>query len=344
MSVPQPSSRSPSDEPLLRVENLRVHFPLPGRSWLASKGVVRAVDGVDLNVASGELVGLIGESGSGKTTLGRALARLIEPTSGTVRFMGRDFLSLQGRALRSERRHLQMIFQDPYGSLNPRHRVGRILAEPIRAHRLGSPAEVAKKVASLLEQVELPPESVHRYPHEFSGGQRQRIGIARALATEPRLIVADEPVSALDISIRAQVLNLLARLRDDLGLALLFIGHDLALIERVADRVAVMYLGKIAEIADRSRLFSAPAHPYTVALLSAVPNPDPRHRSQRIELGGEPGNAADPPAGCPFHPRCPIARDRCSREVPALESKDSRYPEHRVACHFPSELVAAQQV
>jgi oligopeptide/dipeptide ABC transporter ATP-binding protein len=235
------------------------------------------------------------------------------------------------------RRHFQMVFQDPFGSLNPRQRVGAILAEPMAAHRLCPPAERPARVAALLQTVGLPAEAIDRFPHEFSGGQRQRIAVARALATEPELLIADEPVSALDVSVRGQILNLLARLRADLGLAMLFIGHDLALIERIADRVGVMYLGRIVELAPRERLFAAPAHPYTVALLSAVPVPDPQRTAGRQRLAGEPGNAAAPPPGCPFHPRCPIARPRCAVDVPTLHAPDSYRSEHQVACHYPGE-------
>ncbi len=299
---------------------------------------MRAVDGADLELRRGEIVALVGESGSGKTTLARALLRLIEPTAGEVLFRGRDLSTFSGRELRRQRRHFQMIFQDPFASLNPRHRVGRILAEPIIVHRLASRAELPQRVSELLSQVELPDSAAQRLPHEFSGGQRQRIGIARALATNPEIVIADEPVSALDISVRAQILNLLADLRNQLGLAMLFIGHDLALIERTADRIAVMYLGRIVEIGERGRLFSQPAHPYTTALLSAIPTLDPGQRRRRISLLGEPGNAAAPPPGCPFHPRCPIARDRCSWQRPPLAANSQQHPNHRVACHFPGEL------
>jgi oligopeptide/dipeptide ABC transporter ATP-binding protein len=266
--------------------------------------------------------------------------RLIEPTAGSVCFRGQELSRLDGRRLRRLRRHFQMVFQDPFGSLNPRQRVGAMLAEPMAVHRLCAPAERATRVRDLLQTVGLPAEAAERFPHEFSGGQRQRIAIARALATEPELLIADEPVSALDVFVRGQILNLLARLRADLGLAMLFIGHDLALIERIADRVAVMYLGRIVELAPRQRLFSAPAHPYTVALLSAVPVPDPQRRAGHQRLAGEPGNAAAPPSGCPFHPRCPIARPRCAVDVPVLHTPDRYRSEHQVACHYPGEAGA----
>ncbi len=323
---------------LLEARGIKVHFPTPGGSLRRSNAVVRAVDGVDLEVRRGEVIALVGESGSGKTTLARVLLRLLEPTAGRVLFQGQDLATLGRRELRRQRRHFQMIFQDPLASLNPRHRIGRILAEPLRVHRLAQGGEVADRVAKLLAMVELPANAAGRLPHQFSGGQRQRIGIARALATQPKLVIADEPVSALDVSVRGQILNLLTTLRLELGLAILFIGHDLALIERIAGRVAVMYLGRVVEIGDRASLFAHPAHPYTAALLSAVPIPDPRQQRPQIPLLGEPGNAAAPPPGCPFHPRCPIARARCQQDPPPLEAHEPRQPSHRVACHFPGEV------
>ncbi len=335
---------TPAVSALLEVRGLEKSFPLrrgllsglrrrpPGAA--ASTGAVRAVAGVDLDVAAGECVALVGESGSGKTTLARCAVRLLEPTAGAVRFEGRDLLALSPRELRRWRRHVQMVFQDPYGSLDPRQRVGSALAEPLRIHRLGDGAARRRRVAELLELVDLPPAAADRRPHEFSGGQRQRIGIARALATEPRLLVADEPVSALDVSVRAQIVNLLARLQERLGLALLFIAHDLAVVEHVADRVAVMYLGRVVELATREAVFSRPRHPYTVSLLSAVPVAEPGRR-RRVALRGEPPDPAAPPAGCAFHPRCPIARPRCAVEAPALVAGEAG---HAVACHHPGEL------
>ncbi len=332
---------------LLEIRGLRKEFPVRRRRRWSPGGrslggdVVRAVDGVDLDVRRGECVALVGESGSGKTTLGRCALRLLEPTAGKIRFSGRNLLTLSPGELRSWRRHFQMIFQDPFASLDPRLRVGRSVEEPLRAHRLGSGAERRRRVADLLELVDLPAEVAERHPHELSGGQRQRVAIARALATEPELLVADEPVSALDVSVRAQVVNLLARLQDRFGLGLLFIAHDLALVEHVAHRVAVMYLGEIVEVAPTERLFSDPRHPYTVSLLSSLPRahfpgeagPD----GGRVVLRGEPPSPTSPPPGCSFHPRCPIARPRCAEDAPALEEEGAD-ASHAVACHYPGEL------
>jgi peptide/nickel transport system ATP-binding protein len=295
-------------------------------------GVLRAVDRVDLTIRRGECLALVGESGSGKTTLGRCLIRLLEPTSGRVVFAGEDLLALRPRPLRALRRRFQMVFQDPYGSLDPRQRVGSILDEPLALHTRLGPAERAARIAELLESVGLDPGLAGRLPHELSGGQRQRVGIARALAAGPDLLVADEPVSALDVSVRSQVLDLLADLRARLGLALLFISHDLAAVERLADRVAVLYLGRIVEQASREELFRRPLHPYTVSLLSAVPVPVPGRRRERIVLPGEPPSPLAPPSGCPFHPRCPIARPRCATEVPPLAEGS------QAACFYPGEL------
>jgi oligopeptide/dipeptide ABC transporter ATP-binding protein len=297
-----------------------------------TQGVVRAVDRVDLVIRRGECLALVGESGSGKTTLGRCLIRLLEPTSGRVVFAGEDLLALSPRPLRALRRRFQMVFQDPYGSLDPRQRVGSILDEPLALHTRLGPAERAGRVAELLESVGLDADLAGRWPHELSGGQRQRVGIARALAAGPDLLVADEPVSALDVSVRSQVLDLLAGLRARLGLALLFISHDLAAVERLADRVAVLYLGRIVEQASREDLFRRPLHPYTVSLLSAVPVPVPGRRRERIVLPGEPPSPLAPPSGCPFHPRCPIARPRCATEVPPLAEGS------QAACFYPGEL------
>ena len=277
----------------------------------------------------------MGESGSGKTTLGRCLIRLLEPTSGTIRFAGEDITALDSGELRRRRRRFQMIFQDPYGSLNPRLSVEDALAEPIVVHGLAKGPAVAERVRELLHVVGLPESSAVRYPHEFSGGQRQRIGIARALATEPSLVVADEPVSALDVSVRAQIINLLAQLQQRLGLALLFVAHDLAVVEQIADRIAVLYLGKVVELAPARELFQRPLHPYTVSLLSAVPVPDPARRRQRILLPGDPPSPLHPPSGCRFHTRCPIARPRCATETPPL---DAAAPGHAVACFYAGEL------
>ncbi len=304
----------------------------PGRAAAADE--VRALDGVDLALARGECLAVVGESGSGKTTLARCLLRLIEPTAGSVRFDGEELTALSPGALRRRRRRFQMVFQDPDGSLDPRYTVARTLAEPLAVHRLAGRAGRPARVAELLETVGLPPETAARYPHELSGGQRQRVGIARALATGPELLVADEPVSALDVSVRGQVLNLLARLQDELGLALLLIAHDLALVEQVAHRVAVMYLGRVVESAPAAALFAAPRHPYTAMLLASVPVPDPAVRPLRV-AAGEPASPIEPPAGCPFHPRCPIARARCAAEAPPLaEAGAGRLS----ACFYPDEV------
>jgi len=321
-------------EPLLSVRDLAVHFP-GGRSVRRAREEVRAVDGVSFDLWRGETLALVGESGCGKSTTARAILRLVRPTAGEVRFGGRDLAHLDRLGLRSFRRRAQIVFQDPFGSLNPRLSVGSMLDEVLTVHDLGGP-DRRRRVTELLERVGLRPDHVDRYPHEFSGGQRQRIGIARALAVEPELLVLDEPVSALDVSVQAQVINLLVDLQRDLGLTYLFIGHDLTVVEHVADRVAVMYLGRIVETAETRALFRAPRHPYTHALLSAVPRPDPRGREarKRVVLPGDVPSPVDPPAGCPFHPRCPNAlKDAvCVGVYPATEGGDDG---HAVACHYP---------
>jgi oligopeptide/dipeptide ABC transporter ATP-binding protein len=325
-------------QPLLEIEGLHKDFPVRRGLLGRTLGTVRAVDGVDLSVRRGECLALVGESGSGKTTVARCALRLVEPTAGSVRFDGEDLLALGPQELRQRRRRFQMVFQDPYGSLNPRQRIGSVVGEPLEVHESGlGRAERAERVRELLGTVGLPPEMTTRWPHELSGCQRQRVGIARALAAGPELLVADEPVTALDVSIRGQILSLLEDLRKRLGLALLLIAHDMAAVERLADRVAVMYLGRIVEVAPRNALFSQPLHPYTVSLLSAVPRPEPGRRRSRIVLGGEPPSPLAPPPGCPFHPRCPIARPRCSEETPPLAAVE---PGQFAACFYAGELTA----
>jgi oligopeptide/dipeptide ABC transporter ATP-binding protein len=322
-------------EPLLEVRDLVKLFPVRRGVFGRPVGQVRAVDGVSFEVARGEVLGLVGESGSGKTTTCRCILRLLEPTSGSVRFDGRDITRLPRRELRPLRREMQIVFQDPYSSLNPRLTVGSMLGEALAIHRLARGARARERVAELLELVGLAPEHAQRYPHEFSGGQRQRIGVARALAVNPRLIVADEPVSALDVSIQAQIINLLQDLRQRMGLTYLLVAHDLSVVEHVSDRVAVMYLGRIVELADAGSLYQAPRHPYTLSLLSAIPVPDPERERRRIVLPGDVPDPAHPPSGCRFHPRCPIARERCRLEDPPLRAIE---PGHLAACHFAEEL------
>jgi len=311
-------------EELVRVRGLFKHFPVEG-----SDDVVRAVDGVTFEVVRGETLGLVGESGCGKSTVGRCLLRLIEPTRGEITFDGRDVLSLSGGDLRRLRREMQIIFQDPYASLNPRMRVRDIVGEPLRVHGVGERGEVRERVAELLRKVGLDPDYMDRYPHEFSGGQRQRIGIARALALNPRLIVADEPVSALDVSVQAQVINLLEELQHEFDLTYLFISHGLAVVEHISDRVAVMYLGRIVEVATAEELYANPLHPYTRALLSAIPVPDPTRKRDRIVLKGDVPTPINPPSGCRFHTRCPDAVPECAKVDPDLREVA---PGHTVAC------------
>jgi oligopeptide/dipeptide ABC transporter ATP-binding protein len=321
-------------EVLLQVENLVKHFPVGGGMFSGPTAVVRAVDDVSFTIRRGETVGLVGESGCGKTTTGRCILQLERPTSGRIVFDGVDLTTLGQAELRSVRRKVQVIFQDPYSSLNPRMTIGQILAEPIKVHGIvPDKAKRAARVRELLEQVGLSAQHARRYPHQLSGGQRQRVGIARALAMEPALIVCDEPVSALDVSIQAQIINLLEDLQKRLGLTYLFIAHDLSVVRHISDRVVVMYLGKIAEVADRRALYEEPLHPYTRALLSAVPIPDPalEARREHTVLRGEVPSPLRPPPGCVFHPRCPIAVARCTTEVPAL--REVR-PSHRAACHL----------
>jgi len=318
---------------LVETRNLKKYFPVRG-GLFAPRQFVHAVDGVSLAVRQGETLGIVGESGCGKSTFGRLLLRLLEPTSGEVWFDGENLQGLSPKALRQKRREMQIIFQDPYGSLNPRMRVGKIVGEGLEIHNLASGPAKKRRVMELLERVGLRPDAYDRYPHEFSGGQRQRVGIARALAVQPRLIVADEPVSALDVSIQAQIVNLLQDLQEEMGLTYVFIAHDLRVVEHISHRVAIMYLGKIVELADRAEIYRNPRHPYTRALLSAVPIPDPKTRRERMLLPGDVPSPIHPPPGCSFHPRCPFVEERCRRDEPQLLVGQN---DHAVACHvFPA--------
>ena len=315
---------------LLEVSNLKVHYPIRGPFWQPRRSV-RAVDGVSFQLEAGETLGLVGESGWGKSTLGRAIVRLEEPTAGSIRLNGVDLSTLSGAALRRARRDFQMIFQDPYGSLNPRLTIFSALNEVLRLHTTLDATGRRKRAAELLSLVGLNPSQLERYPHQFSGGQRQRIGIARALATEPKLIVADEPVSALDVSVQAQIINLLQDIQRDTGTAFLFIAHDLAVVEHISRRILVMYLGHIVESGESQSLCADPKHPYTRALLSAVPTLEGRHRNNRIVLEGDVPSPLAPPTGCPFHPRCPLATEECRRHCPELQPRPD-LSERQVAC------------
>ncbi|MEU0831535.1 dipeptide ABC transporter ATP-binding protein [Streptomyces sp. NPDC005969] len=330
-----PTQATSSPEPLLKVDNLVKHFPIKKGMLQRQVAAVKAVDGISFDVRAGETLGVVGESGCGKSTMGRLITRLLEPTGGKIEFEGKDITHLGVSAMRPMRRDVQMIFQDPYSSLNPRHTVGTIVSAPFKLQGVTPEGGVKKTVQELLSLVGLNPEHYNRYPHEFSGGQRQRIGIARALALKPKLVVADEPVSALDVSIQAQVVNLLDDLQDELGLTYVIIAHDLSVVRHVSDRIAVMYLGKIVELADRESLFKAPMHPYTKALLSAVPVPDPRRRSaksERILLNGDVPSPISPPSGCHFHTRCWKASEACATLEPPLVALKTG---HQVACHHP---------
>jgi oligopeptide/dipeptide ABC transporter ATP-binding protein len=333
----EPTSRSPLHStqakdalaPLLELVDVVKHFPSKD-----GRGMARAVDGVSLTLGRGETLGIVGESGSGKSTLARLMLRLIEPTAGAVHFDGEDLTRLGARALRAKRRDMQIVFQDPYASLDPRLAVGAIIAEPLEIHGIGSRADRRRRVAELLDLVGLEADAASRYPHEFSGGQRQRIGIARAIALEPKLVVLDEPVSALDVSIQSQILNLLLDLKERLQLSYVFISHDLAVVEHVSDRVAVMYLGHIVETTAAEALYAKPAHPYTEALMSAAPEPDPERRAQRIVLSGDPPSPESPPPGCRFHPRCPKVMEQCKSIPPATRDIGANGLRHLVNCHL----------
>ncbi len=327
--TPAAHQHTAPNDVLLQVRGLKTHFPL-GKGWLGKRDWVRAVDGVDFDLARGEVLGLVGESGSGKTTLGRSVLRLVEPTDGTILLDGEDLRALKGRRLRQMRRRLQIVFQDPYASLSPRMQIGQIVAEPLRLHRIVPEADTKERVLELLTRVGIEPYFFYRYPHEMSGGQRQRIAIARALSLEPELIVADEPVSALDVSVQAKILNIFLELKRRDGIAMLFVSHDVGVVERIADRIAVMYRGLVMEQAPTDRLIEKPLHPYTQALLSAVPSAKRGEKRKRIRLRGEPPSATEELRGCPFASRCPIVEDACREVTPPLEEKE---PGREVACH-----------
>src|SRR5579883_784961 len=324
---------------LIDVRDLKMHFPLTqGIIFQPTVGYVRAVDGISFTIERGKTLGLVGESGSGKTTIGRTIVRLYKPTSGQILFGDQDLATLKGEELRQLRRKVQMVFQDPFASLNPRFTIGSLIAEPMYIYNVAPRGEIRERTIELLKVVGLRPEYIDRYPHEFSGGQRQRIAVARALSINPEFVIADEPVSALDVSVRAQVLNLLQRLQQQFNLTYLFVSHDLSVVRHVADRIAVMYLGKIVELADRDELYAAPKHPYTKALLSAVPIPDPKieKKRQRIILSGDLPSPINIPKGCRFHTRCPMAQQICREIEPAFEKKEGR--EHYAACHFAEQV------
>ena len=329
--MPEPHSTNGGRAAVLEVRDLKKHFPIHQGLLQRAAGTVFAVDGVSFSISAGETLGLVGESGCGKSTVGRTILRLIEPTSGSIRIDGRDITKLSKTELRPYRRQMQIIFQDPFSSLDPRMSAGDIVAEPLRVHKIAAGKEVRRKVAELFERVGLRKAQMDAVPHQFSGGQRQRIGIARALALQPKLIIGDEPVSALDVSIQAQVLNLMMDLQRDMGLAYLFISHNLAVVEHISHRIAVMYLGRIVEYTDKHTLFTRPQHPYTESLLLAVPVPDPRVKRQKRVLQGDVPSPISPPSGCHFHTRCPYAVDRCRAEAPLLrEVKTGQW----VACHL----------
>jgi peptide/nickel transport system ATP-binding protein len=318
-------------ENLLEIKNLKTYYPVKGGFFRRTVGNVKAVDNISFEIRKGETLGLVGESGCGKSTAGRTILRLLKPTDGKIIFDGKDITSVSGKSLREIRRDIQMVFQDPYASLNPMQMVGDIIAEPIYNFEKKSKTELQIEVIDLLGKVGLPEEAYYKYAHEFSGGQRQRIGIARALAVRPKLIIADEPVSALDVSVQSQVLNLLKDLQGEFDLTFLFIAHDLSVVKHMSDRIGVMYLGNMVEISTKDSLYAEPLHPYTQALISAIPSPDPRRKKERIILKGDVPSPINPPTGCPFHPRCPMAIDECSKHKPVLKEVK---PSHRVACHL----------
>lgn len=323
------------DEALVDVRNLKKYFPVREGILLRAQAQNKAVDDVSFTIMPGETLGLVGESGCGKSTLGKCVVRLYDATEGEIYFEGRDIAKLKPRGLKGVRQHIQMIFQDPVESLNSRHTVGEIIEEPLKVQKIGTPATRKARVSELLEIVGLPARSATRYPFEFSGGQRQRIGIARAIALNPKLVVCDEPVSALDVSIQSQILNLMNDLQKELGLSYLFIAHDLAVVKHIADRIAIMYLGRIVEIGDGNEVYAKQRHPYTQALIAAIPVPDPHRRTQMKALEGDVPSPINPPPGCAFHPRCPQAKDICKQERPELrEMKADGGMSHRVACHF----------
>jgi oligopeptide/dipeptide ABC transporter ATP-binding protein len=324
---------------LLQIKNLKMHFPVRGGVFYKQVNTVKAVDGVSFDVKPAETVGLVGESGCGKTTVGRAILKLYNPTEGDVYFEDKKISDINKKELRAARRDMQIIFQDPFESLNSRHTVGYIIEEPFIIHKIGTPAERKNEVLELLKKVGLPENAINRYPHEFSGGQRQRIGIARAIALKPKLIICDEPVSALDVSIQSQIINLLIDLQKEMNLTYIFISHDLTVVKHISDRIAVMYLGKIVELTNADTLYKNPMHPYTKALISAIPRPDPLYKGHRIVLKGDVPSPINPPPGCTFHTRCPYAKDICKNVIPLLKMyNDAGQNEHLISCHFAGKI------
>ncbi|MFC3783254.1 ABC transporter ATP-binding protein [Bacillus chungangensis] len=318
-----------NNKQLLDVQNLKTYYPVKGGFLRRKVAEVKAVDNISFTIKSGETFGLVGESGCGKSTVGRTILRLLQPTAGKIFFNGKDITHIRGRTLRRERKNFQMVFQDPYASLNPKQMVGDIISEPLRNYTGKRMKQLKTEVMELLTKVGLPKDAYYKYAHEFSGGQRQRIGIARSLALKPKLIIADEPVSALDVSVQSQVLNLLKELQHEFGLTYLFIAHDLSVVKHMSDRIGVMYLGNIVELADKKNLYRNPLHPYTQALISAIPEPDPRKKKERIVLEGDVPNPVHPPSGCPFHTRCPVAEEKCQQVKPILKEVKQG---HQVAC------------